>query len=66
MFVRSTTAGADAHCVNADVEGHTRHADRTVRWNWRGTGRGASVLWLALDGGRPLVVANTDKGGMAE
>ena len=49
MFVRSTTAGADAHCVNADVEAHTRHADRTVRWNWRGTGRGAISHYDVLD-----------------
>ena len=66
MFVRSTTAGDDAHCVNADVEAHTRHADGLPAGTGGAPDAMRPVLWLAVDGGRSLVVANADKGGMAE
>jgi len=66
MFVRSTTVGDDAHSVNADVEAH-RVVQTELPLELRGAPNAARpVLWLAVDGGRPLVVANTDKRGMAE
>ena len=64
MFVRSTTAG-DVHCVNADVEAHTRHLTGLPAGTGGAQDAERPVLWLAVDGGRPLVVANTDRGGMA-
>ena len=66
MLVRSTTAGDDAHCVNADVEAHTLHADGLPAGTGGAPDAARPDLWLALDGGRSLVVANTDKSRMAE
>jgi len=66
MFVRSTTAGDDAYCVNADVEAHTFQTDGpAVDCGGHRMPR-ASALWLAVDGGRALVVANTNEDRMAE
>ena len=66
MFVRSTMAGDDAHCVNADVEAHRVMQTELPAGTGGAPDVARPVLWLAVDVGRPLVVANTDKGGMAE
>lgn len=66
MFVRSTTEGDDAHGSTPTWK-LTRATQTEPPAESGGTPNAVRLVsWLAVDGGRPFVVADTDKSGMPE